>query len=53
MLLLHTLFDRGPAGSESRETGFGVVRSDFTPKPSGCLLALAWAGLEACPPSLG
>ena len=47
MLIVHTLIDP-PTDPGSRETGFGVVRPDFSKRPSYCALALAWAGSVAC-----
>jgi hypothetical protein len=47
MLIVHTLVDP-PADPASRETGFGVVRSDLSKKPGYCALALAWGGSAAC-----
>jgi hypothetical protein len=51
MLLFHTLLDT-TADPAYRETGYGVARADFTPKPAGCVLAIAWGGLGSCPASL-
>ena len=52
MLLFHTLLEPTMYGSGNRETGFGVLRPDFTPKLSGCVLAHLWGGLGDCPASL-
>jgi hypothetical protein len=51
MVLFHTLIET-PHGAAHRETGYGLVRQDFTPKPSACVLAAAWAQAGSCPASV-
>ncbi len=52
MLLFHTLLEPAVYGPANPETGFGLVRPDFTPKPGACVLALLWGGLSDCPATL-
>lgn len=48
MVLFHSLFETNQ-GSANRESGFGVMRRDFSPKPAACALALELGGWLTCP----
>ncbi|MGI8461536.1 MAG: cellulase family glycosylhydrolase [Solirubrobacterales bacterium] len=52
MVLFHTLIEPASYGPTHSQTGFGVLRHDFTPKPAGCALAIAWLRLDSCPANL-
>jgi hypothetical protein len=47
MVLFHTAIDP-PFGELNPETGFGVARSDLSPKPAFCTLSRAWHGETGC-----